>query len=148
MKHWNELDKNNSFKKIFSFPVEIGRIAIISLSIEDNQHCIGMEFDIPELSDNLPKKNKGYDMCRVSAHCYNIKNTSPMHKVFTVKIKKNSVLIVEAINDRASRKFSAKYISLNSHNICINVPNNYYFSQPIFNTITTHKLTSNPPTHK
>lgn len=134
MKYWNELDGSIFFSKIFSRPIKIGKIALFSLRIENDQPSIGMGFDIPEFPDNLPEKwkNKGYNMCRLGITCNDIKNLKvfniPAHEVFTVKINKEAdYFTFEATSDRASIEFNAKFISLSGPNVYINGPDDYYF---------------------
>ena len=134
MKHWNELDGSIFFSKIFSRPIEIEKIALFSLRIENDQPCIGMGFDIPEFPDNLPEKwkNKGYNMCRVGITCNDVKDLTirniPAHEIFTVNINRdNDYFTFEAISDSASIEFRAKFISLSGPNVYINGPDDYYF---------------------
>lgn len=134
MKYWNELDGSIFFGKIFSQPVEIGKIAISSLRIENDQPCLGLGFDIPNFPDNLPEKwkNKGYNTCRVGITCNNITDlkiqTLPAHEIFIVKIKKNNDLFkFQAVSDTASIEFTAQFISLSDPNVYINDPDDYYF---------------------
>ena len=134
MKHWNELDGSIFFSKIFSRPIEIGKIALFSLRIENDQPCIGMGFDIPEFPDNLPEKwkNKGYNTCRIGIKCNEVKDLAirniPVHEVFIVKIKKDDDhFIFKATSDSASIEFSSKFISMSDPNVYINGPDDYYF---------------------
>ncbi|WP_124370106.1 MULTISPECIES: Imm50 family immunity protein [unclassified Pseudomonas] len=134
MKHWNELDGSIFFSKLFSSPVEIGKIALFSITIENDQPSIDMGFDIPEFPDDLPEKwrNKGYNMCRVGLTCNDIDNLKilniPAHEVFTARIKRASNhFTFEAISDSASITFNAKFISLKGPSVYINGPDDYYF---------------------
>ena len=134
MKYWNDLDGSIFFNKLFSSSIEIGKIALFSIRIENDQPCIGMGFDIPEFPDNLPEKlkNKGYNMCRLGLTFYEIKDLKisniPAHEVFTVNINKDSdYFTFEAVSDNASIKFNAKFISLKDPNVYINGPDDYYF---------------------
>ncbi|ROM50125.1 hypothetical protein BK649_15215 [Pseudomonas canadensis] len=134
MKYWNELDESIFLSKIFSHPVEIGKIALFSLRVENDQPCIGIGFDIPEFPDNLPEKwkNKGYNMCRLGITCNDIDNLKilniPAHEVFTVKInKKTDYFTFKATSENAFIEFNAKFISLNGPNVYINDPDDYYF---------------------
>ena len=52
------MDQNIFFEKIFSEPVEIGRIALFSLQIENDRPSVGLGFDIPDFPDILPKNGK------------------------------------------------------------------------------------------
>jgi hypothetical protein len=47
--------------------VPIGNTPVMLQAIANDQPCIGLGFDIPEVPDNLPEKwkNKGYNMCRI-----------------------------------------------------------------------------------
>jgi hypothetical protein len=134
MKHWNELDGSIFFSKLFSSPVEIGKIALFSITIENDQPSIDMGFDIPEFPDDLPEKwrNKGYNMCRVGLTCNDIDNLKilniPAHEVFTARIKRvSNHFTFEAISDSASITFNAKFISLKGPSVYINGPDDYYF---------------------
>lgn len=72
MKYWNELDQNIFFEKLFSKPVEIGKIALFSLQIENDRPSLGLGFDIPDFPDILPPKwqDKGYNTCRMGIDCH------------------------------------------------------------------------------
>ncbi|MDR9874079.1 Imm50 family immunity protein [Pseudomonas allii] len=134
MKYWNELEGSIFLSKVFSLPVEIGKIAISSLRVENDQPCIGIGFDISDFPDKLPEKwkNKGYNMCRLGITCNDIKNLKvfniPAHEVFTVKInKKMDHFTFEATSDNAHIEFNAKFISLSGPTVYINDPDDYYF---------------------
>ncbi len=134
MKHWNELDGSIFFNKIFSTPIIIGKVALFSLRIENDQPCIGMGFDIPEFPDNLPEKwrNKGYNTCRIGITCHEISKLQirniPVHEEFFVKIKKHSDhFTFEAMSNSASIEFIARFISLSGPSVYINGPDDYYF---------------------
>ncbi|PMX07232.1 Imm50 family immunity protein, partial [Pseudomonas sp. GW460-12] len=106
MKHWNELDGSIFFSKIFSLPIKIGKIALFSLRIENDQPCVGLGFDIPEFPDKLPEKwkNKGYNTCRIGITCNEIEDLKiqniPIHKEFFVTIEKqNNHFKFKATND-------------------------------------------------
>lgn len=143
MKHWNELDNSTFFSKIFTYPVEIGKISLISLRIENDQSHINLNFDISEFPDNLPEnwKNQGYTMCRVGIICNDIKHLKilnmPKHEELTVKINiDDNCHTFEAISENASIKFNAKSIKLSGPNVYMNGPDNHYFKTTI---ITTHE---------
>ncbi|MBM9488093.1 hypothetical protein JBE38_19355 [Pseudomonas sp. ICBG1301] len=134
MKYWNDLEGSIFLSKIFSTPIEIGRVALFSLRIENDQPCIRMGFDIPEFPDNLPDKwkNKGFNMCRIGLTCNDIKNLNilnlPAHEIFAVKIKKDShYFTFEAMSQNASIKFNAKFVSLDGPTVYTNAPDDYYF---------------------
>ena len=134
MKHWNELDGSIFFGKIFSQPISIGRIALFSLRIDNDQPCIGLGFDIPEFPDILPEKwkNKGFNTCRMGITCHEIKDLKihniPAHEVFTIKIEKHdSHFKLQATSENASIEFEAKFISLSNPNVYVNEPDDYYF---------------------
>ena len=55
MKYWNELEGSTFLNKIYSKPIEIGKIALFSLRIENYQPSINLGFDIPEFPDILPE---------------------------------------------------------------------------------------------
>lgn len=134
MKYWNELDGSIFFSKIFSAPIEIGRIALFSLRVENDQPCVGLGFDIPEFPDNLPEKwkNKGYNTCRIGITCNEIKDLKiqniPVRKVFLVNItKENNQFYFQATNENSIIEFKAKFISLCDPNVYINGPDDYFF---------------------
>lgn len=54
MKYWNELERNIVFEKLFIKPVEIGKIALFSLQIDNDRPSLG--FDSPDFPDTLPTK--------------------------------------------------------------------------------------------
>ncbi|WLD68426.1 MULTISPECIES: Imm50 family immunity protein [Pseudomonas] len=134
MKYWNELDGSIFFSKIFSLPIKIGKIALFSLRIENDQPCVGLGFDIPEFPDKLPEKwkNKGYNTCRIGITCNEIEDLKiqniPIHKEFLVTIEKqNNHFKFKATNDSALIEFKAKFISLSDPNVYINGPDDYFF---------------------
>lgn len=96
MKHWNDLDGSMFFNKVFSQPIDIGKIYIHSLRIENDQNDFGLGFDIPDFPDCLPEKwiGKGYNTCRIGLNCSEMSNLKivnlPLREVFIVKIKKDS----------------------------------------------------------
>ncbi|NWC87971.1 hypothetical protein HX793_25450 [Pseudomonas reactans] len=143
MKNWNELDNSTLFSKIFTYPVEIGKISLFSLRIENNQSCINLNFDISEFPDNLPEKwkNKGYTMCSVGIICNDIEHLKilniPKHEEFTVRINvDDNYHTFEAISENASIKFNAKSIKLSGPNVYMNAASNHHFKTTI---ITTHE---------
>ncbi|TKJ72244.1 hypothetical protein PspCFBP13509_29330 [Pseudomonas sp. CFBP13509] len=134
MKYWNDLDQNIFFEKIFSEPVEIGRIALFSLQIENDRPSVGLGFDIPDFPDRLPGKweDKGYNTCRMGIDCHGIQDLKiqniPVREVFFVKIsKKNNQFYFQATNKNALIEFKAKFISLVDPNVYINGPDDYFF---------------------
>lgn len=134
MKYWNDLDQNIFFEKIFSEPVEIGRIALFSLQIENDRPSVGLGFDIPDFPDRLPIKweDKGYNTCRMGIDCHGIQDLKiqniPVREVFFVKIsKKNNQFYFQATNKNALIEFKAKFISLVDPNVYINGPDDYFF---------------------
>ena len=134
MKYWNDLDQNIFFEKIFSEPVEIGRIALFSLQIENDRPSVGLGFDIPDFPDRLPRKweDKGYNTCRMGIDCHGIQDLKiqniPVREVFFVKISmKNNQFYFQATNKNALIEFKAKFISLVDPNVYINGPDDYFF---------------------
>ncbi|MDY7532830.1 Imm50 family immunity protein [Pseudomonas sp. Bout1] len=95
MKYWNELDESIFFCKLFSHPIEIGRISLFSLQIENDQPSLGLGFDIPEFPDNLPEKwqNKGFNTCRLGLTCSNISDLKitniPTKEIFSATIERS-----------------------------------------------------------
>ncbi|WP_321143040.1 Imm50 family immunity protein [Pseudomonas extremaustralis] len=83
-------------KNIFSKPVEIGRIALFSLQIENDRPSMGLGFYIPDFPDILPKKweGKGYNTCRMGIDCHGIQDLRvqniSVREVFFVKITKEN----------------------------------------------------------
>lgn len=134
MKYWNDLGRNIFFEKLFSKPVEIGKIALFSLQIENDQPSVGLGFDIPNFPDILPPKweGKGYNTCRMGIDCHGIRDLKiqnlPIREVFSVNITRvNDQLHFQASNKNASIEFKAKYISLCDPNVYINGPDDYFF---------------------
>lgn len=134
MKYWNEVDQNTFFEKLFSQPVEIGKIALFSLQIENDRPSLGIGFDIPEFPDALPKKweDKGYNTCRMGIDCHGIRDLKieniPLREVFTVSITKaNGEFHFQAANKNALIEFKAEYISLCDPNVYMNGPDDYFF---------------------
>lgn len=132
MKYWNELGRNIFFEKLFIKPVEIGKIALFSLQIENDRPSLG--FDTPNLPDTLPTKEegKGYNTCRMGIDCHgirdlNIKNLL-IRKVFLLNITRNEdQFYFQAINKNAPIEFKAKYISLCDPNFYMNGADDYFF---------------------
>lgn len=134
MKYWNEVDQNIFFEKLFSHPVEIGKIALFSLQIENDRPSLGIGFDIPEFPDKLPNKweNKGYNTCRMGIDCHGIRDLKieniPVREVFTVSItKENGQFYFVAANKNSLIEFRAEYISLCDPNVYLNGPDDYFF---------------------
>ncbi|NWD26303.1 hypothetical protein HX864_23755 [Pseudomonas yamanorum] len=129
MKYWNELDESIFFCKLFSHPIEIGRISLFSLQIENDQPSLGLGFDIPEFPDNLPEKwqNKGFNTCRLGLTCSNISDLKitniPTKEIFSATIaEENGILIFQAAAKKSSIEFKAQFISLNGPSVYINDP--------------------------
>ena len=134
MKYWNELDGSTFLNKIFSKPVEIGKIALFSLRIENDQPSINLGFDIPEFPDILPEKwkNKGYNTCRIGIDCNEISNLKihnlPIHEIFALEINnENANFNLQVKSKSALITFSAKLVSLNGPSVYINGSDDYYF---------------------
>ena len=128
------MDQNIFFEKIFSKPVEIWRIALFSLQIENDRPSVGLGLDITDFPDILPKKweGKGYNTCRMGIDCHRIQDLRvqniPVRQVFFVKIaKKNNQLYFQATNKNALIEFKAKFISLAAPNVYINGSDDYFF---------------------
>ncbi|MFC6338512.1 hypothetical protein GIR22_14710 [Pseudomonas sp. CCM 7891] len=127
MKYWNELDETIFFSKIFSHPIEIGKINLFSLQIENDQSAVSLGFDIPEFPENLPEKwkNKGFNTCRVGLTCLNISDLQikniPAREVLFAKITKTeNFFLFQAIAKNSLIEFKAKYISLCDPTVYIN----------------------------
>ncbi|ONH43236.1 hypothetical protein BLL37_05635 [Pseudomonas azotoformans] len=134
MKYWNELDRNIFFEKLFSKPIEIEKIALFSLQIENDRPSLGLGFDIPDFPDTLPAKweNKGYNTCRMGIDCHGIRDLKiqhlPIREVFLVNITRDDDQFhFQATSKNASIEFKAKYISLCDPNVYINGPDDYFF---------------------
>lgn len=133
MKYWNELSVNIFLEKIFSQPVEIGKIAIFALQIDNDRPVLGMGFDIPEFPDRLPAKwqNKGYNTCRLGIDCHGLSNLTitnmPVRQIFSVKVnKENNLLHFQATSEHALIEFKAKFITLGNPNVYINGDDDYF----------------------
>lgn len=94
MKYWNEIENTIFFEKIFSQPVEIVEIFLLSLQIDNDRPRLGIGFEIPEFPDVLPEKwkDKGYNACRLGIDCYEISDLKilniPNRDTFAVEITK------------------------------------------------------------
>lgn len=129
MKHWNDLDGTIFFNKVFSQPIEIGKVYIHSLRIENDQPSFGIGFDIPEFPDVLPEKwkNKGYNTCRIGLTCSEISDLKivnlPRREVFSINIKRESGLFLfTAKSKNASIEFKANWLSVEGPTVYINCP--------------------------
>lgn len=127
MKYWNELDESIFFGKLFSHPIEIGRISLFSLQIENDQSSLGLGFDIPEFPDNLPGKwqNKGFNTCRLGLTCSNVSDLKitniPTKEIFSVTIaKENGLFIFQTASKKPLIEFKAQFISLCGPSVYIN----------------------------
>lgn len=127
MKHWDELDESIFFCKLFSRPIEIGRIFLFSLQIENDQPLVGLGFDIPEFPDNLPEKwqNKGFNTCRIGLTCSTIRDLKiiniPTKETLSVTIvEKNDFFTFQAISKNSLIEFKANLISLDGPSAYIN----------------------------
>lgn len=134
MKYWNELDESVFFCKIFSQSIEIGKISLFSLQIENDQPAVGLGFDIPEFPDNLPEKwkNKGFNTCRIGLTCLGISDLKikniPHREVFFVTITKEGELFFFQATAKSSLiEFKAKYIFLCDPSLYINDPEEKIF---------------------
>ncbi|WP_455883499.1 Imm50 family immunity protein, partial [Pseudomonas putida] len=126
MKYWNELYKNIFFERIFSQPVEIGKITLFSLQIDNDRPSLGLGFDIPEFPDILPEKwkNKGYNVCRLGIDCHGISGLKilniPDKDSFYLRIKKqDGRFCFKAINENSLIEFQAQSISICDPNVYI-----------------------------
>ncbi|MCX9151248.1 Imm50 family immunity protein [Pseudomonas sp. TB1-B1] len=129
MKYWNNLDGTIFFNKLFSHPIEIGKIYIHVLSIENDQSDLGIGFDISEFPDYLPEKwkDKGYNTCRLGLSCSEISNLRisniPHREVFFAKIIfEDGHYFFNAVSKKASIQFKAKWLSLEGPSVYINCP--------------------------
>jgi hypothetical protein len=129
MKHWNELDGTIFFNKVFSQPIEIGKIYIHSVQIENDSPGVGIGFDIPEFPDHLPEKwkDKGYNTCRIGLTCSEVSNlrivSIPCREVFFVKlVEENGYFFFTATSKSASIEFKGKWLSLSGPSVYMNCP--------------------------
>lgn len=129
MKYWNELDTSIFFRKLFSHPIEIDKIALFSLQIQNDQPSLALGFDIPEFPDNLPEKwkNKDFNTCRVGLTCTGISELImkdiPTKDIFSVKIvKAGSFFAFQATTKNSLINFKAKFISLCGPSVYANGP--------------------------
>ncbi|AZF41764.1 hypothetical protein C4J87_1591 [Pseudomonas sp. R1-43-08] len=129
MKHWNNLDDTIFFNKVFSYPVEIGKIYIHAVNIENDRPDVGIGFDIPEFPDRLPEKwkNKSYNTCRIGLKCLEVSDLKianlPKRKVFTAKIEQdNNGFLFTAKSKNASIEFKAKWLFLAGPSVYMNCP--------------------------
>ena len=129
MKYWNNLDGTIFFNKVFSQPIEIGKVYIHSLGIENDQPSFGVGFDIPDFPDVLPEKwkNKGYNTCRIGLTCYEISNLKivnlPRKEIFSINIKRETgYFLFTAKSKNASIEFKAKWLSMEGPTVYINHP--------------------------
>ncbi|NWE91221.1 hypothetical protein HX893_24115, partial [Pseudomonas reactans] len=129
MKHWNDLDGTIFFNKVFSQPIEIGKVYIHSLGIENDQPSFGIGFDIPDFPDVLPEKwkNKGYNTCRIGLNCSEVSNLKienlPRREIFRINIQKeNEYFLITAKSKTASIELKAKWLSMEGPTVYINSP--------------------------
>ncbi|MBD8100321.1 hypothetical protein IFR08_21150 [Pseudomonas fluorescens] len=129
MKYWNSLEETIFFNKVFSYPVEIGKIYIHSLTIENDRPDVGIGFDIPEFPDRLPEKwkNKGYNTCRIGLSCLGVSDLRivnlPRREVFIANIKQeHEGFLFTAKSKEASIEFRVKWLSLDGPSVYINCP--------------------------
>ncbi|MGY2373479.1 Imm50 family immunity protein [Pseudomonas sp. SDO524_S393] len=129
MKYWNDLDETIFFNKLFSTPIEIGKIYIHSLEIKNDQSSLSIGFDIPDFPDFLPEKweNKGYNTCRIGLTCHEINSLQiinlPRREVFTAKImQENGHYLFSATSKNASIEFKVKWLSMDGPSVYINCP--------------------------
>jgi len=129
MKHWNDFDGTTFFKKVFSQPIEINKIYIHSINIENDRPSFAIGFDIPEFPDRLPEKwrDKGYNTCRIGLICSNVSNLRivnlPCREIFVVKIEQeNERFFFKAKSKTASIEFNGKWFSLAGPSVYMNRP--------------------------
>ena len=134
MKFWNELENTIFFNKVFTYPVEIGKITLFSVTIDNDRPNIGLGFDISELPDAPPKKwvTEGFNTCRIGLDCgglsdikiINIPTDEPLRMVIT---KYESFYHLQANSKTSAIEFRAKYISLCGPSVYINDPDSACF---------------------
>lgn len=127
MKHWNEMENNILFNKIFSTQVAIGPVSLYSITIDNDRPTITIEFDIPELPDKAPEKWKktGFNTCRIGIRCGDIYNLTikniPTTKTLEVTILKTEDSFTATLCNRESLiTFSTKLISLCGPSVYMN----------------------------
>lgn len=126
MKYWNELYKNTFLERFFSQPVEIVKITLFSLQIDNDRPSLGLGFDIPEFPDILPGKwkNKGYNVCRIGVDCHDASCLKilniPDRNSFYVRItKEDGQFCFKAVNKNSLIEFQAQSISICDPNVYI-----------------------------
>lgn len=122
MKVWNELDGSKLFNIVFSDPVEIGEIELFSLTLENDQPKLVLQFDIPEIPDKPPSKWGNFNRCRLGIYCLSIRNLKlsniPCKENLSMKISyMNELFTINASNADASIEFEAGFISLSGPSV-------------------------------
>ena len=127
MKHWNDMQNSTFFNKVFSTPVAIGIVELYSISIDNDRTNISLEFDIPELPDNVPEKwrKSGFNTCRIGIHCGNIFNLEikniPTQEKLSITIENSEGTYFTTISNGSSLiSFATRYISLCGPSVYMN----------------------------
>lgn len=122
MKTWNELEGNRLLNIAFSKPVEIGEIELFSLTLENDQPKLVMQFDIQELPDTPPPKWGKFNRCRLGLYCLSVSDllvkTIPCKERLQISIDhSNGIFSVSASNVTSSIEFKAAFVSLSGPSV-------------------------------
>jgi hypothetical protein len=75
--YWNNLPGSELLKRIFSYPVPIGKISLFDIHINRDGPTIRINFDLINLVPDLPPlkwKMTPFNRCRLGLNCSNFTN--------------------------------------------------------------------------
>lgn len=122
MKTWNELEGSKLFNIAFSQPVEIGKIELCTLTLENYQPKLVMQFDISELPDKPPLRWGEFNRCRVGLYCLSISDllvkNIPCKEHLQMFVEYSSgVFSVSASSANSLIEFKSAFVSLSGPSV-------------------------------
>lgn len=122
MKTWNQLEGNKLFNIVFSYPVEIGEIELFSLTLENDQPKLIIQFDISSLPDTPPAKWGKFNKCRLGLYCLSISDllvkNIPCRESLNITIENtNDAFYIRASNSTSLIEFKAGFVSLSGPSV-------------------------------
>ncbi|QKE63397.1 hypothetical protein HNE05_08485 [Aquipseudomonas campi] len=125
MRIWNQLEGNKLFNIVFSYPVEIDKIELFSLTLENDQPKLIMQFDILSLPDIPPPKWGRFNRCRLGLYCLSVSEllvkNIPCKEQLDISIEHTSgSFYIKASNSTSLIEFKAKFVSLSGPSVYLN----------------------------
>ena len=122
MKTWNELEGSKLFNIVFSESIKIDEVELFSLTLENDQPVLSMQFDIPDLPDAPPSKWGNFNRCRIGIYCLSVTDllvkNIPCEDNLRIVIEHSSEgFFVKASNAAALIEFRASFVSLSGPSV-------------------------------